>query len=114
MILLQPKRLVVRDLEEIDDVITNANVDLLPQIEMMRIKGVVEIEDPGLDGPEICGPEISGPGICGFGARPSFRRPDSLLPSLSTRKSGRCRIIEKESKNGNHAAPRAIDARRLA
>jgi hypothetical protein len=51
---LQPKRLFVRDFEEIDDVIANANIDLLPQIEMMRIKRVVEIEDPRLDGFEIC------------------------------------------------------------
>src|ERR1700741_1556599 len=54
VVLLQPKRLVVRDLEEIDDVIANANVDLLPQIEMMRVKRVVEIEDPILEGLEIC------------------------------------------------------------
>src|SRR5215468_6528414 len=55
IVLLKPKRLLVRDFQEIDDVIANANVDLLPQIEMMRVKRVVEIEDPCLDGFEICG-----------------------------------------------------------
>src|SRR5215472_5252941 len=44
----------------------------------------------------------------------SDSRPDSLLPSLSTRKSDRRRIIENESKNGNYAAPWAINTTRLA
>ena len=49
IVLLQPERFVVRDFEEVDDVVADALVDLLPQIEMMRIERVVEIEDPGLD-----------------------------------------------------------------
>src|ERR1700674_3334324 len=48
-ILLQPKRLVVRDFQETRDVVADAYIDLLPKIEMMRIERVVEIEDPGLD-----------------------------------------------------------------
>jgi hypothetical protein len=39
----------VGDLQEIGDVVANALVDLLPEIEVMRIKGVVEIEHPGFD-----------------------------------------------------------------
>ena len=49
IILLQPERLVVGDLQKIDDVVADAHVDLLPQIEVMRIERVVEIEHPGLD-----------------------------------------------------------------
>ncbi len=49
IILLQPERLFVTDFEEIDDVIADADVDLLPQIEVMRIKRVVEVEHPGVD-----------------------------------------------------------------
>ena len=39
----------MRDFQKADDVIADAHVDLLPEIEMMRIKRVVEIEHPGLD-----------------------------------------------------------------
>ena len=49
IILLQPKRFVVGDFEKIDDVVADAFVDLLPEIEMMRIKRVVEVEHPGID-----------------------------------------------------------------
>ena len=49
IVLLQPERFVVGDFEKVDDVIANALVDLLPEIEMMRIERVVEIEHPGLD-----------------------------------------------------------------
>src|SRR5215472_1232771 len=64
IVLLQPKRLLVCDFQEIDDVIANANIDLLPQIEVMRVKRVVEIEDPGLnrleslDRFDICGSSV--------------------------------------------------------
>ena len=53
IVLLQPERLFVGDFEEIDDVVADAHVDLLPEIEVMRIKRVVEIEHPGLDMAEI-------------------------------------------------------------
>ena len=49
IVLLHPERFVMRDLEEADDVVADALVDLLPQIEMMRIQRVIEVEDPGLD-----------------------------------------------------------------
>src|SRR5262249_16797400 len=49
IILLQPERLVVGDFQEVRDVVANAHVDLLPEIEMMRVERVVEIENPGLD-----------------------------------------------------------------
>jgi hypothetical protein len=39
----------VGDLQEIGDVVANALVDLLPEIEVMRVQGVVEIEHPGFD-----------------------------------------------------------------
>ena len=39
----------MRDFEKVDDVITDANVDLLPQIEVMGVKRIVEIENPTLD-----------------------------------------------------------------
>ena len=49
IVLLHPQRLVVGDVQESDDVVADAGVDLLPEIEVMRIKRVVEIEHPGLD-----------------------------------------------------------------
>ena len=49
-ILLQTKRYVVGKLEEIGDVIANAHIDLLPEIDVMRVKRVVEIEHPGFNG----------------------------------------------------------------
>ena len=49
IVLLQPEGVVVADLEKIDDVVADAPVDLLPQIEMMRIERVVEIKNPGLN-----------------------------------------------------------------
>ncbi len=63
VILLQPERLVMGDFEKIDDVVADALVDLLPQIEMMRIKRVVEIEHPGLDMAE----SARGSAAAGFG-----------------------------------------------
>ena len=49
IILLQLERLVMGDLEEARDVIADARVDLLPEIDVMRVERVVEIEHPGLD-----------------------------------------------------------------
>ena len=49
IVLLQPERLVVWDLEEVGDVVADALVHLLPEIDVMRVKRVVEIEHPGLD-----------------------------------------------------------------
>ncbi len=48
-ILLLAKRIVVSSAQEFCDVDANAVVDLLPQIEVMRIERVVEVEDPRLD-----------------------------------------------------------------
>jgi hypothetical protein len=49
VVLLQPEGLVTSDLQEVCDVVADALVDLLPQIDVMRVKRVVDIEDPGLD-----------------------------------------------------------------
>ena len=49
VVLLQPERLVMGDFEKVYDVIADAYVDLLPEIEMMRIERVVEVEHPGVD-----------------------------------------------------------------
>src|SRR5262249_31097976 len=48
-ILLLAEGIVMSGAEELGDVVTNALVDLLPEIEVMRIEGVVEIEHPGID-----------------------------------------------------------------
>jgi hypothetical protein len=37
------------DLEEIRDVVADALVHLLPQVDVMRIERVVEVEHPGVD-----------------------------------------------------------------
>ena len=49
IILLLAEGFVVADLEEIRDVVADALIDLLPQVHVMRIERVVEIEHPGLD-----------------------------------------------------------------
>jgi hypothetical protein len=53
IILLDAERVLMRNLEVVGDIVADALVDLLPQIEMMRIERVVEIEHPGLDPGEV-------------------------------------------------------------
>src|SRR5712691_7114937 len=48
-------RIVVADLEELGDVVADALVDLLPEIDMMWIECVVEVEHPGFDLGEAAG-----------------------------------------------------------
>src|SRR6202795_2830190 len=52
-ILLFAEGIVIAEPEKLSDVAADAPVDLLPQIEMMRIEGVVEVEHPGLDMREV-------------------------------------------------------------
>ena len=49
IILLHPERLLGADLEKIADEIPDSCIDLLPQIQVMWVQRVVEIEHPGLD-----------------------------------------------------------------
>src|SRR6266540_329072 len=49
IVLLQPERVLLADLEVIRDVVADALVDLLPEIDVMRVEGVVEVEHPGVD-----------------------------------------------------------------
>src|ERR1041385_2207777 len=49
IILLNPPRLVGRNFQIAGDVFADPLVDLLPQIDVMRIQRVVEIEHPGVD-----------------------------------------------------------------
>ena len=62
VIFLQPKCLVMRDFEKTDDVIADAPVDLLPEVKVMRIKRVVEIEHPGVDITKIAWDALRGSG----------------------------------------------------
>ena len=55
IILLQPEGLRLCDLEEARDVISDALVHLLPEIDVVWIKRVVEIEYPGLGMREATG-----------------------------------------------------------
>src|SRR5215831_4144942 len=48
VVFLQTERLLLRDLEVACNIVTDALVYLLPQVDVMRIKRVVEIEHPGL------------------------------------------------------------------
>src|SRR6516162_602309 len=101
IVLLQPKRLVMGDLEAIADVIADANIDLLPQIEMMRIQGVVEIEDPSLDPLEILGClEICGPAMRRF-----FRGRRLFLAIFVEEEVRSPPNHENKSKNEKYAAP---------
>jgi hypothetical protein len=52
IVLLNAEGLVVRHFQEFGDEIANALINLLPEIEVMRVERVVEIEHPGLDGAE--------------------------------------------------------------
>ena len=49
VVLLQPERVLSADLEVVRDVVADALVDLLPQVDVMRIERVVEVEHPGFD-----------------------------------------------------------------
>src|SRR5262245_56233143 len=49
VVLLHPERLLAGDLEEIRDVIADAFVHLLPEIEVMGVERIVEVEHPGVD-----------------------------------------------------------------
>ena len=49
IVLLDREGLVGRDLQEVRDEVADARIDLLPQIDVMRIERVVEIEHPGVD-----------------------------------------------------------------
>ena len=49
IVLLHAERLVAAHLEEVGDVAADAFVDLLPQVQVMRIERVVEVEHPGRD-----------------------------------------------------------------
>jgi hypothetical protein len=49
IVLLQPERFFMGDFQEIRDVVADAFVHLLPEIDVVRVKRVVEIEDPGLN-----------------------------------------------------------------
>ena len=62
------------DVEKIDDVVADARVDLLPQVEMMRVKRVVEIERPRSR------PRQS------RGRRAASLEPNSLLPLFTARR----------------------------
>ena len=53
IVLLHAERLLVRDLKKARDVVADALVHLLPEIEVMGIERVVEVEHPGLDVLEV-------------------------------------------------------------
>ena len=81
IVLLQPERLVMRDGEQFGDIVADAIVDLLPEIELMRVQRVVEIEDPGGDVGEaaqyalsVCRSRLMRGRCCGHGASLTERR----------------------------------------
>jgi hypothetical protein len=49
IILLNPARFLRRNLEPAAYELADPLVDLLPQVDVMRIERVVEVEDPGVD-----------------------------------------------------------------
>src|SRR5262249_32908792 len=66
-VLLQAEGVVAADLEELGDIGADALVDLVPQVEVVRVERVVEVEHPGVD----VGEGACGLGVCGrvHGAR---------------------------------------------
>src|SRR5947209_15229943 len=55
IVLLDPPRLAGINLQIVCDVFADPLVDLLPQIDVMRIQRVVEVEHPGVDMAEGAG-----------------------------------------------------------
>src|SRR5215472_9094262 len=49
IVLLHAKRLLWAQIEEVRDEVANPYVDLLPQVDVMGVERVVEIEHPGVD-----------------------------------------------------------------
>src|SRR5580700_5752677 len=85
IVLLQQERLLARDLEETDDVVADALVDLLPQIEMVRIERVIEVENPSLGSFERIDPAgIFDPAKAAGGA--FIHSADSILPQFPARR----------------------------
>src|ERR1700746_163847 len=109
VVLLQVESFFGRDFEEIGNVIANALVNLLPQIEMVRIKRVIEIEDPGLDFFEVRGIYGRWPAATTRTGRRSRRLLVAifldeevwLLPNHH---------LKKSNPKGEYAAPWPIDA----
>ena len=55
IILLDRACFLRRDLQAVADELADPRVDLLPQIDVMRVERVVEIEHPGVDPGEAAG-----------------------------------------------------------
>src|SRR5690606_37583044 len=53
IVLLPHESFLMADVEEGGDVVADALINLLPEIEVVRIKGIVEIEHPRIDAAEI-------------------------------------------------------------
>src|SRR5258708_34941066 len=47
--LLDAMGLVARHAEELRDIVADAGIDLLPQVDLARVQRVVEVEHPGVD-----------------------------------------------------------------
>src|SRR5579871_4877138 len=82
VVLLQPKGFAVRNLEVVRDVVPNALVHLLPEVEVVGIERVVEIEDPGLDVVESALCAVSGGRFCHY---PGVRRRHAGKGAADTR-----------------------------
>ena len=67
-------------LEEIRDELADAVVDLLPEIEVVRIERVVEVEHPGLDGEK----RVGGGRACEFMRASSGRLPSVIRATECT------------------------------
>ena len=49
IVLLDPPRFLRRDLQPGADELLDSRIDLLPQVDVMRVERVVEVEHPGVD-----------------------------------------------------------------
>jgi hypothetical protein len=60
IVLLHAERVMLGDAEELRHEAADAIVDLLPEIEIVRIERVVEVEHPGFDGVEAASNTVGG------------------------------------------------------
>ena len=82
VVLLHPEGLVLADLEEVRDVAADALVHLLPEVQVMRVERVVEVEHPGLDMGEVAR-RAAGRGGGGHGARVLAARAAPVIPETA-------------------------------
>ena len=111
VVLLHPEGVVLADLQEVRDVGADALVHLLPQVQVMRIERVVEVEHPGFDMGEIAR-RAAGRGGGRHGGRVLAARAAPVIPETAPSRpaSPPCRSPRNRSRSA--PARRSSSARK--